>query len=113
MTSSAPRLYVLALTILAFFLIWAAVAARPWQAKTSAPADPRLAALQRREQALRRSAVLVQRLVDRRNAEYAAALASRRAAVAAANRRTVATASPVAPRVRVVTLPPLTITRSS
>ena len=114
MTSHAGRLYALALALVVFFLLWAVVAARPW---TPAAADPRLRTLAVREAKLRREAVLVNRVVTRRWAAYHRALRARRAAIAAARQRAAAAAAaPVyasAPAVRVVTLPPLTITRSS
>ena len=127
MTSHAGRLYALAATLVAFFLAWAVVAAHPW---TTAKAirDPRLAALAQREQRLRADARIVQKVVDRRFSDYRrrfaaykSALAKRRAELAAARRA--AAAAPVyspAPAaassgggVRVVTLPPLVITRTS
>lgn len=127
MTSHAGRLYVVAATVVAFFLAWAVVAAHPW---TTAKAirDPRLAALAQREQRLRTEARLVQKVVDRRFSDYRRrfaaykrALAKRQAELAAARQ---AAASAPAPTyssaaasggggVRVVTLPPLVITRTS
>jgi hypothetical protein len=101
MTSHVGRLYALAGTLVIFFVLWAAIATHPW---TSAPADPRLTVLAKREQALRREAVLVNRIV------------AQRAALQRAEARKQAQAAPtpaLAPKVRVVTLPPLTITRTS
>ena len=125
MTSHAGRLYALAAAVLVFFVVWAAVAARPWSSHAAAR-DPRLVALARREHRLRSVARLVQRVVDRRFAAYRkqlvayhAALARRRAQLAAARSAAAATApaAPAAPAasaaVRVVTLPPLVITRTS
>jgi hypothetical protein len=99
MTSHAGRLYALALALVVFFLTWAAIAARPWTAES---ADPRLTALRDREARLHTEARLVQRIVADRWAAYRRALQARRSAVASA-----------APAVRIVTLPPLTITRTS
>lgn len=135
MTSHVARLYALALSLLVFFVAWAVVAARPWSA---AKADPRLTALAAREQRLHRESVAVRRLVDRRWRAYRIALAARRKQIAARNAqialrqrqiaarqqrlaavgaqaRAGAAAAPVASAapVRVVTLPPLTITRTS
>ena len=101
MTNHVVRLYALAGTLAAFFLAWAGIAARPW---VEQPRDPRLTALEQRELRLQRDAELVQQVVDRRWAAYRAVLADSRATAAAA-----ATAPPV----RVVTLPPITVTRSS
>lgn len=97
MTDHTVRLYALAVSILVFFVAWAAVAARPWATTTSKTPDPRVAALVAKEQRVRAEALAVQRV-----------LASRRKSAAAA---ALATAPP--PQVRVVTLPPLTITRTS
>jgi hypothetical protein len=98
MASHTARLYVAAAALLTFFVLWAAIAAHPWRATA---ADPRLAQLAQRQRLLRREAVLVQRIVDRRAGSVRAA---------AQKRRQLAAASPA---VRIVTLPPLVITRSS
>ena len=129
MTSHHGRLYALALTLVVFFLAWAVVAARPWAA---AAADPRLRVLAAREARLRHEAVLVRAVVAARWDAYrvrlklrrteiaqARARARARAAAAAAAARASslaavqASAGPASPSVRVVTLPPLTITRTS
>ena len=93
MTSHAGRIYAVALALVVFFLAWAVVAARPWQA---AAADPRLRVLAVRQSQLQREAKLVQQL-------SAARLAAAHVAPAVAS----------APAVRIVNLPPLTITRTS
>ena len=112
MTSHVGRLYAIALALVLFFVVWVAVAARPWV--TAAP-DPRPRALQARELKLRAEARLVDRVVARRWAVYRKELGARNAQIALARRR--AAQAPVAavaaPAVRVVTLPPLTITRTS
>ena len=99
MTDHTVRLYAFAISILVFFVAWAAVAARPWAAATAKP-DPRIAALVAKDRRVRAEALAVQRV-----------LAARSKAAAA----TAVTASAPAPQpsVRVVTLPPLTITRTS
>ena len=101
MTSHVGRLYATVAAVLAFFVLWAAIAAHPWQAKAT-KTDPRLAALAQREQLLRREAVLVRQIVARRTA-----------AAQAARSKLAAVQTQAAPSVRVVTLPPLTITRTS
>jgi hypothetical protein len=93
MTSHVGRLYAATIMIVVFFVLWAAVAARPW--KTAAP-DPRLQQLALREQALKRETALANQVLALR------AKAARRNAPTTAK-----------PAVRVVTLPPLTITRTS
>jgi hypothetical protein len=134
MTNHVVRLYALALALLVFFVTWAAIAARPWASHSSAKADPRWAALATRQQRLRHDAIAVRRVVDRRWRVYRVRLATRKREIASAIRRhnqalaaaraaaaTVSapssapsySSSSVAPSVRVVTLPPVTITRTS
>jgi hypothetical protein len=84
-TDHAPRLYALAGSILGLFVAWAGIAAHPW-ARTPSSAAPRSAALDVYQRRLNADAALV------------ALLSGRRKAV---------------PSVRVVTLPPLTTTRTS
>ncbi len=108
MTSHTGRLYALALALVVLFLTWAVVAAHPWiRSAPAAVADPRLAALKAREQRLRVEEAAVRKLLRRRWATYNRRLAARRRAIAAAR------TAPAAPSVRVVTLPPLTVTRTS
>jgi hypothetical protein len=104
MTDHVVRLYAAALALVVFFLTWAVVAARPWAEESTAQKDPRLAALERREQRLRREAIRVNRLVERRFENYRAQLAARQTRPAAAVS---------APSVGAVSLPPVTSTRSS
>ena len=136
MTNHVVRLYALAAALLIFFVTWAAIAARPWASHPSARADPRWAALAKRQQALRRDAVAVRRVVNRRWRVYRVDLTERKREIASAVRKhqqalaaaraaaaTVRAASSSAPSyfgsssgapsVRVVTLPPITITRTS
>ncbi len=103
MTSHVGRLYAAAIAIVVLFLSWAAIAARPWK---PASADPRLAALTAREQRIRQESIRVQRIVDARWAAYRKEVAQRKALAARP-------AVVAAPAVRVVTLPPLTITKTS
>jgi hypothetical protein len=84
-TDHTARLYALAGTILGFFLAWAGIAAHPWARSTMPPQRP--SAVTQYQQRLNRDAALVARVV-----------ASRKAAK---------------PVVRVVTLPPVTTTRTS
>jgi hypothetical protein len=101
MTSNPARLYAAALAVLLFFVLWAALAARPWAAAASA--DPRVAALGRREAALRVEAAAVQARLDRQWAAYRAEL----------RRRSAVPATAVQPQVSITALPPVTTTRSS
>lgn len=112
MTDTSHRTYAVVAAAVIFLVSWAAVAAKPWVA---AKPDPRLAALAQREQQLRADAKVVQRVVDRRAVAYRIALKARQARIAAAQVRTLRAAQVAAapPAVRVVNLPPLTVTRSS
>jgi predicted lipid-binding transport protein (Tim44 family) len=113
MTSHVGRLYAAVAAVLVFFVLWAVIAAHPWKA-TRKTTDPRLVALAQREQLLRREAVLVQQIVAQRAAAARRARAQLASAHAAQARAQLASAqAPAAPSVRVVTLPPLTITRTS
>ncbi len=104
MTSHVGRLYTLAAALLVFFLAWSVLAARPWVAK----ADPRLVALTAREQRIRHESLVVHRIVQKRWAVYRVELKKRHAQIASRQ------AQPApAPSVRFVTLPPLTVTRTS
>jgi hypothetical protein len=122
MTNHVVRLYAFAGALLVLFLTWAAIAAHPWASNPPAKADPRWTALAAREQQLRKDAVVVQRVVARRWRVYRVRLAMRRREIAAAtqsHRQSLAAAavapsgSSAAPSVRVVTLPPVTVTRTS
>jgi hypothetical protein len=86
------RLYVFAVTMLVFFVVWAVVAARPWVAKTSS-GDRQVAALAAREQRIHFESLLVRKLSAQRAAQQPVAAP--------------------APAPRIVTLPPLVITRTS
>lgn len=135
MTNHVVRLYALAVALLVFFMTWAAIAARPWASHSSAKADPRWAALATRQQRLRHDAIAVRRVVNRRWRVYRVQLAARKHEIASALKRhqqalaaaraaaastSVSSSVPSysgssggAPSVRVVTLPPITITRTS
>ena len=110
MTSHVARLYSLALALFVFFLVWATIGARPWAA-SGTQKDPRLTALAAREQRLRHEGAVVQRLVRHRWAVYRVQLRKRQSQIATARKAQLAAAA--APSVRVVSLPPLTITRTS
>lgn len=112
MTSHQGRLYALALSLVAFFLAWAVIAAHPWATATP---DPRLRALALREAQLRHEAHTVQKIVAARWSRYRVELKSRRAEIARVNRAAavVAAQAVAAPAVRVVNLPAHVITRTS
>lgn len=99
--TSLGRTYVAAATMLVFFVLWAAIAARPWAASTP---DARVDALARREAVIRRAAQQAQEAYTARWDRY-------RRALAAQQPRSAVTAAP--PPVRIVQLPPVATTRSS
>lgn len=86
MTNPVGRLYALVLSVLGLFLAWAGIAAQPWR---ESAADANTRGVTEYEQRLRADAELVAQLRALRQERTAA------------------------PLVRVVTLPPLTQTRSS
>lgn len=115
MISHTGRLYATAFALVVFFLSWSVIAARPW---VSAAPDPRLAVLAARERQLRHESVAVRRIVQHRWAAYRSALRVRNAQIAAAKQQQqqqaqLAAAPAAGPAVQVVSLPPLTITRTS
>ena len=125
MTNHHGRLYALALALVAFFLAWAVVAARPW---ATASADPRLRTLAVRQAQLQHEAKLVRKVVAARWATYRVRLKARRAEIARVNAAAAAAASAAAAQasvtaaaapaasapVQVVNLPPAhVVTRTS
>ena len=88
-TDPAPKLYAFAGSILGLFLAWAGIAAHPWaQTSSAAPQTARSAQLALYQRRLNADAALVARLSARHS-------------------------TAPAPSIRVVTLPPLTTTRTS
>jgi hypothetical protein len=98
MTNHVGRLYAAAIGVLVLFLSWAAVAAHPW---ATPKASPQLQLIALREQALKRETALVNTILRQR------------AAAAKATTQPIAATPATQPNVRVVTLPPLTITKTS
>ena len=99
MTNHVGRLYAAAIGVLVLFLSWAAVAAHPW---ATPKASPQLQLIALREQALKRETALVNTILRQRAAAAKVVDAADPSATPAAQ-----------PSVRVVTLPPLTITKTS
>jgi hypothetical protein len=125
MRKGALRLYLLGVTFVAFFVLWATVAAKPWTAASAAtkPArDPRLKALDRWERRLHREARAIDRTLARRWRDYRRRLRVREHEIAATRRRyaqelaaarasasraaPAATSYAAAPSTQVVSLPP-------
>jgi hypothetical protein len=118
MTSHVVRLYTLAVAVVVLFLAWAVIAAHPWKVQSRPAADPRVHALALREQRIRRETVVVRRIVARRWRRYHVALRHRKQQIATVQKHhqqalAAAATAPSAPSVQVVTLPPLTVTRTS
>ncbi len=87
MHAPVARVYVAAASLLAFFVLWATIAARPWAAAAARPSvDPRLTALAKRQQQLRHEAAEVQRLVSYRWRVYRHRLRAREQEIAAVRR---------------------------
>lgn len=124
------RLCALAATVTIFTAAWLMIGTRPWQVEGKTLRDPRLLALERRENVLQREADDVRRQVRERWASYRRRLEHRRRAIAVAERRhrrelrraklaaqTAARAPQVvaasAPSVSLVSLPPVTQTSTS
>jgi hypothetical protein len=93
MTNHVGRLYATAVAIFAFFLAWAGISAKPW---VTASPSPQVQLIALRQQALKRETTLVNQILAQR----------------AASKPQLASAT-TASAVRVVTLPPLTITKTS
>ena len=120
MTSHVGRIYATAITLFVFFLTWAVVATRPFPSSSRPAADPRVQALTVRQQRLRRESLLVQKLVAHRWSAYRSQLAKRQSQIATAKQAqarqaqlAAVTAAAPQPSVRVVSLPPVTVTRTS
>jgi hypothetical protein len=139
MTSNLGRVYAITLAIFVFFLAWAIIAARPWVSAPEAKTDPRILALNAREQKLRRDAVEIRAIVQKRWTIYQAQIVRRKhlfvvrkkaqqallaqQVLAAQQAQVVRSAAPApsapsapsAPRVRVAppATPPATKTKSS
>lgn len=123
MTRHVAPAYAAAGALLVLFLAWAAISASPWASATAPAVDPRVAALQRREAALRHEAVVVRRMVRHRWAVYRVRLARRNHEIALveqrhqravdASRAAAAARMVSAPSASVVTVPALTVTRTS
>lgn len=119
MTDHIARLYALTAGSVVFLVTWAGVAANPFPEATSDP-DPRVVALQKREERLAREQKRVNRIVERRFAAYRRKLADRQS-VNAAIGDTAAQGAATSPQesgfppaqVQITSLPPVTSSGSS
>jgi len=82
MTSNLGRVYAITLGIVVFFLSWAVIAARPWVSAAAAKTDPRIVALNAREQKLRKDAAEISAIVQKRWKIYNAQLVRRKHMIA-------------------------------
>ena len=85
MKSTVGRLYVAALAVLIFFVMWAAISAHPWA--SAATVDPRVADLQAREHSVRVEVARAQAAVTQKWANYNAELKRRKVAIVRANKK--------------------------
>ena len=85
MKSQIGRVYILAIALLLFFVLWATVSAHPWSSK--AAVDPRVAKLQAREQQVKKEVQRARKVVTARWKNYNRDLQRRQAQIAAAIRR--------------------------
>jgi uncharacterized MAPEG superfamily protein len=111
MTSTIGRFWATALALVVFFVLWAVLTAKPW-ASASTPTDPRLAALQAREQKVQARAIAAQQTLNRRWAAYRAALIRDRGSLTARQQAQLATA-PAGPSVIVKVTGAQPVTRST
>ena len=100
MTSTIGRLYAAAISVVVFFVAWAAIAAKPWIRSSTSKSDPRLATLQTREIQMQARALAVQKILDKRWSPYRAALAARASQLSAQAQLKLASA-PAGPSVQV------------
>jgi len=96
-TSSIGRFWAAAVALVVFFVLWAALSAKPWVSANTV-ADRRLAALQAREQKVQAKAIAAQQTLNRRWAAYRAALSMQRGSLTAQQRAQLA-AAPAGPSV--------------
>ena len=82
MTNNFGRVYAITLAIVVFFLSWAIIAARPWVSAPEAKTDPRIAALNARERRLRKDAVEIRAIVQKRWTVYHSQLVRRKHLIA-------------------------------
>lgn len=113
MTNAIGRFWAIALALVIFFILWAVLAGKPW-VSASAPADPRLSALQAREQTLQNQALAAQQTLNKRWAAYRAALIRHQGSLTAQQRAQLAVA-PAGPSVivKVTGAAPVTHSTSS
>jgi hypothetical protein len=114
-TNAIGRFWAAAVALVVFFILWAIIAARPWVSSSSVTgSDPRLAALQAREQKVQNQAITAQQTLNRRWAAYRSYLLRHQGGLTAKQRAQLAVA-PAGPSVvvKVTGAAPVTRTTSS
>ncbi len=111
MTNAIGRFWAVALALVVFFVLWAVLAAKPWTSPVAA-ADPRLTALQAREQKVQTRALVAQQTLNKRWAAYRSALLRQKGSLTAQQRAQLATA-PAGPSVVVKVTGAAPVTRST
>ena len=113
-TNAIGRFWAVAVALVVFFILWAALAAKPWVSSSGAPADPRLSALQAQEQKVQNRAIAAQQTLNKRWAAYRSALLKQKGALTAQQRAQLA-AAPAGPSVivKVTGATPVTHSTSS
>jgi hypothetical protein len=96
-TNVIGRFWAVAVALVVFFVLWAALAAKPW-VSSGAPADPRLSALQAQQQKTQNRALAAQQTLNKRWAAYRSALVRQKGALTAQQRAQIA-AAPAGPSV--------------
>jgi hypothetical protein len=109
-TSHVGRFWAMAIALVVFFILWASISAKPWA--SSGPTDPRLAALQAREQKVQTRAIAAQQLLNRRWAAYRASILRQKGSLSAQQQAQLATA-PAGPSVIVKVSGAQPVTRST
>jgi hypothetical protein len=112
-TNAIGRFWAIALALVVFFILWAVLAAKPW-ISSGTPADPRLSALQAREQKVQNRALAAQQTLNKRWAAYRSALLRQKGSLTIQQRAQLATA-PAGPSVivKVTGATPVTHSTSS
>jgi len=111
-TNAVGRFWAVAVALVVFFVLWAVLASKPWV--SGAPADPRLNALQAREQKTQARALASQQTLNHRWAAYRSALVKQQGGLSAQQRAQLA-AAPAGPSVivKVTNAPAVTHSTSS
>ena len=111
MTNAIGRFWAVALALVVFFILWAVLAAKPW-VSSGTPSDPRLAALQAREQKVQTRALAAQQTLNKRWAVYRSTLLRQKGSLTEQQQAQLATA-PAGPSVIVKVTGATPVSRST